>query len=94
MTNDADQERMLDAIRSANFPSYGSAKIHLAQENKLNKGTIKALDSFYDRLTLKNGTSIFVDKKGTVRAQSKNGQFRSIQWLERFVKKFKERLSS
>lgn len=90
MTGERDKERMLDAIQGLNIKKYGDAKFKLQSEGKLNVGTQKALDSFYNRLILKNGTQIFRSTKGQLLIKAKTGEFRKSKGLERFIKKFKE----
>ena len=81
---------MLDAVHGLNIKKYSDAKFKLQSEGKLNVGTQKALDSFYNRLILKNKTTISRSAKGQIIIKSKTGQFRSSKGLERFIKKFKE----
>ena len=81
---------MLDAIQGLNIPKYSDAKFKLQSENKLNQGTQKALDSFYNRLVLKNGTTISRSSTGQLIIKAKTGEFRKQKGLERFIKKFKE----
>jgi hypothetical protein len=90
MTNEFDKERMLDAIGRLRYKKYSDAKFKLQSEGRYNKGTQKALDSFYNKLTLKNGTTISRTSKGQVIVQGKEGKFRSAKGLGQFIKKFKE----
>ena len=90
MTGEADKNRMLDAITKLKFETYSDAKFKLQSEGKLNAGTQKALDSFYSRLVLKNGTSISRTSKGRLVIKSKEGRFRSSKGLGRYIKQFNE----
>ena len=90
MTGESDKNRMLDAVKGLNIPKFSDAKFKLQSEGKLNKGTQKALDFFYNRLVLKNKTTISRSAKGQIIIKSKEGRFRSSKGLERFIKKFKE----
>lgn len=83
---------MLDAITALHFKKYQDAKFKLASEGRLNAGTQKALDVFYNKLTLKNGTRISLDKRGHLIIQNKAGKFRSAKGLGRFIKDFKEKV--
>lgn len=80
---------MLDAVTDLNLPKYKDAKLKLVSDGKLNKGTQKALDSFYNRLVLKNGVVISRTSKGRIIVQ-KGGKFRKQKGYARFIKKFKE----
>ena len=91
MTAELDKERMLDAITMLQMATYSKAKQKLGSEGKLNKGTQKALESFYNKLVLKNGTKISRTKVGRIIIQNKKGQFKSSKGLGRFIKQFKQR---
>lgn len=81
---------MLDAVKGLNIKKYSDAKFKLQSEGKLNRGTQKALDSFYNRLVLKNKTTISRSASGRIIIKSKEGKFRSAKGLGQFIKKFKE----
>lgn len=92
MTGEQDRERMLDAVSNikARGLKYKDIKFKLQSEGKLNPGTQKALDSVFNKLVLKNGTTISRSARGQIIIQKKSGEFRKQKGFERFIKKFKE----
>ena len=91
MTGEEDKQRMLDAVRSLSLPTRSDARFQLEQLGKLNVGTQKALDSFYNQIVLKNGTRILRTSKGQIQARNTKGQIRSLKGLGKYVKEFKEK---
>ena len=91
MTGEEDKQRMLDAVRALDLPKRADAKFQLERSGKLNIGTQKALDSFYNQIVLKNGTRILRTSKGQIQARNTKGQIRSLKGLGKYIKEFKEK---
>ena len=91
MTGEEDKQRMLDAVDGLKVKTRAQARYLLERDGRLNLGTQKALDSFYNQIVLKNGTRILRTKKGQIQARTAKGQIRSLKGLGKYIKEFKEK---
>ena len=92
MTNEVDRERMLDAIRSENFPTRQTAIDELMRIGRYNKGTAKAIDILYKRQTLrlKNGKTVTRTKKGQLQVRDRRGRVLHIKNNRYAIRQFKK----
>jgi hypothetical protein len=83
---------IIDAIRSENFPNKESAKQELISKGKYNRGTARALDIFYGKLTLKNGKTVIRTKKGQIQVRDKRGLVLRNKNNQYAIKEFRKKI--